>query len=561
MAKIFPKFEKNFNGSYGEKQVFDAFEKLPDDWYVFHSVKWAEKRNNNNITWGEADFLLLNQRFGMLVLEVKSGIITCKDGIFRQKRINEQGNGRVITPFEQADRSKYKILSELKKRNLGDCCFIDKAVWFPSIDDDFSNVILPMYYKKELILNSKSLSNPLESIEEVFNYYNASNFTALSDDDMKTIIEALIPCFDLVPTPGALKKELDYQFSQLTNEQKKILDFIEEEDSIAVCGAAGTGKTFVAVERANRLGASEKKVLYLCFNRKLIDYLEDNRREQNIDFYTIFQFLQRNGFLRDNYVADVSKFSQYSFKDDEYDYLIIDEAQDLNNDVLKVIINKAKEEGIGVTLFYDKNQLIINNKLPNIISDFDCKLSLKFNCRNTIKIMETANNSIGISPNPSHLSMEGEIPTLHYSDAKNNIVREIEKTINRDLQNGYTADDITILTMQTESSSVLNDVQSLAGHKILDSRKEDAIMFTTVRKFKGLESPCIIIVDYYPTMQDDENYSMLFYVASSRARQVLDVFSEVDSSVIKKLGEEVGGLFSPVLNLSGHLKMAVKEIK
>ena len=88
MARIFPELETNFNGSYGEKQVFDAFKNLPDDWYIFHSIKWSERRKTGYVTWGEADFIVLNKRFGMLVLEIKSGIISCKDGIFRQKRID-----------------------------------------------------------------------------------------------------------------------------------------------------------------------------------------------------------------------------------------------------------------------------------------------------------------------------------------------------------------------------------------------------------------------------------------------------------------------------------------
>ena len=558
MAKIYPKFETNFNGSYGEKRVFEAFEQLPDDWYIFHSIKWSEKRRSGNVTWGEADFLVVNRRFGMLVLEVKSGLISCKDGIFHQKRI-DGGEAFEIFPFEQADRSKYKLLAELKKRNLANRCFIDKAVWFPSISDDFSNVNLPLEYKKELILSANDLQEPLEAMERVFNYYNASNYTLLSEKDMDTLIEMLVPCFDLVPAYNATKNEINDHFYQLTMEQKKILDFIEDEDSVAICGTAGTGKTMIAVEQANRLSAKGNKVLYLCFNRKLIDYLEENRCELNVDYYSIHQFLYRKGFLLDDFKINIEGFSEYYFKDDEYDYLIIDEAQDLGDEILEQIVNKAKEEKIGILLFYDKNQLIINNRMPEILNSFDCKLSLKKNCRNTIRIMETVNNSIGIDPNPSYLSVNGEIPVLHCANSEQVAIKGIEDKILEYIKKGYSASDITIVTMQTESNSILSDIKTLANHNISNARNDDGILFTSVRKFKGLESDCIIVVDYDPR-KNEEEYLRLFYVASSRARQKLDVFTVIDGEELEALGKKAGGPFSPMLNLANSLKMKIEEL-
>ena len=562
MAKIYPKIENNFNGSYGEKQVFEAFQKLPDDWYVFHSVKWSEKRRSGFVTWGEADFLVVNQQFGILVLEIKSGAISCVEGVFKQKRL-DNGQEFDIYPFEQADRSKYKIRDELRKKKLADRCFVDKAVWFPSIDDSFENINLPMEYKKELILDSKALNNPLESIENIFNYYNARSFSALSDEDMKTIIEILIPCFDLVPAYNATKDEINHQFHQLTNEQKKVLDFIENEDNVAVCGAAGTGKTFVAVERANRLSVAGDKVLYLCFNRKLRDYLEENRYEDNIDFLTIYQFLYNRDLLSsDNDLeVDWEAFREYHLKDDEYDYLIIDEAQDLGDEILEKIVRKAKEEGVSISLFYDKNQLVMMNNFPDILNDFDCKLTLKKNCRNTIRIMETANNSIKADPNPSHLSVNGEMPTLYYSTNTQKIFEKIEEKIRQYLQKGYSLNGMVILTMNSEQNTIMKGIEKIGNFKLSPTSCEDCILFTTARKFKGLEADCVMVVDYDLRQYGDLDYSRLFYVASSRARQRLDVFVNVGDREVNDIGRDLDGPFGPIINLSNRLKMMIEKIK
>src|SRR5699024_9820009 len=51
-------------------------------------------------------------------------------------------------------------------------------------------------------------------------------------------------------------------------------------------------------------------------------------------------------------------------------------------------------------LFYDKNQMIQSQKMPSIIADSDCKLTLYKNCRNTINIARTSLRFLGNNKNP-----------------------------------------------------------------------------------------------------------------------------------------------------------------
>ena len=43
------------------------------------------------------------------------------------------------------------------------------------------------------------------------------------------------------------------------------MDFLDEQLTAAVNGAAGTGKTMIAVEKARRHAAAGERVLFLCF--------------------------------------------------------------------------------------------------------------------------------------------------------------------------------------------------------------------------------------------------------------------------------------------------------
>ena len=558
MARIYPKIETDFHNSFGERQVFEAFKKLPDDWYVFHSVKWAERRRAGNLTWGEADFVILNQHFGILILEIKSGKISCRNGVFWQKRF-DTGEEFEISPFEQADRSKYKILGELRKKHLANNCFVDKAVWFPSVED-FEDVELPLEYKKELILTERDLEEPLEALERVFRYYNAAEYTDLSEYDMDTILQILIPEFDLVPAFNAEKNELGFRFDQLTNEQKKVLDFIDDQDSVAISGAAGTGKTFVALEMARRFAVVGSRVLFLCFNRQLRDFLDAGNREESIKFYTIHQLLGEQGMLDGmDEARAVAIMQDFSFVEQGYRYCIIDEAQDFDGEVLEKLVKAAKSEQIEIAVFYDRNQLIIKSIMPEILSDFDCKLTLKNNCRNTIRIMETANSSMGLAPNPSVLSVEGTMPTLYFDPNRQTLLDRMGKVIKQYQQEGFRLQDITIITLKTIDESVLAGLPRIGKVELSGQRERGKVMLTTARKFKGLESDCVIIVDYELSDINNPEAARLFYVAASRARQKLSIFTQADVDIVNAVGKELEGVASPIMKVANKLKTKIEK--
>ena len=78
----------------------------------------------------------------------------------------------------------------------------------------------------------------------------------LSRNSENVILDTIMPSFNLVPSASNIKDEADYVFYQLTNEQKKVLDFISDQQTVAIQGSAGTGKTFIAVEQSKRFSKS-----------------------------------------------------------------------------------------------------------------------------------------------------------------------------------------------------------------------------------------------------------------------------------------------------------------
>ncbi len=92
--------------SDAELELYDQFEKLPDDFAVFHSVKWFGKTSR---TVGEADFIVAHRVHGVLVLEVKGGEVSVERRDNNSVWYIRAKNGRLFEindPCEQAERNR-----------------------------------------------------------------------------------------------------------------------------------------------------------------------------------------------------------------------------------------------------------------------------------------------------------------------------------------------------------------------------------------------------------------------------------------------------------------------
>lgn len=560
MANIYPEISEDFHNSLGEFKIFEALKKLSDEWNIYYSVNWHKRENNGKIRWGEADFLIFNPKKGILVIEVKSGGIKFENGRWIQKRLDTLEEFPMQNPFKQADRSKFTIIENLDNSLFfGDKCLVDKAVWFPSIDKkQLKQIQLPMEYDKNLILTSEDLNNPEGALNSIFKFYNSDAYTKLSKNSIDIIKKIIMPNFNLIPSASNIKGEAEYVFYQLTNEQKKVLDFIDEQNTVAIQGSAGTGKTFIAVEQAKRF-ATDGKVLFLCFNKYLNQHLRNKCFIENVDYYTLHSFLGQMSNGEDVYELSkcIEILENIEFSGIEYKYIIIDETQDFNKNIIKIIYDKVIENNLKLVVFYDKNQLIFQDDLPDIIKNFDCKLTLLKNCRNTVKITSSVNSIFEIPINVNELTIPGTMPKIHYSSNEDKIISSLEDIINNYIENGYDVGDITILTLETEETSILKSKSFLGKYKLSNKKQDDSIFFTTSKKFKGLESNIIIVVDFNPKKYNDEIYKRNLYVSLSRARQKLDVFAVTSQSEIYNMLDEVE---SSITKMGRKLKMIIDNI-
>lgn len=535
MARMIPGELEDSHGSFGEEQVFEALKTLPNDYYVFHSVRWNMINERNTVEWGECDFTVFHPEKGIIVIEVKSGGIEHKDGLWSYVRTDNGNRYRMKNPLEQASRSKYRfkdVIDDLfynQSNNDPMFCMVEVAVWFPSISKKDIIGDLPMEYASDIVLYENALDNPEKFIEGVYNYYGGKRHTRLSLSATKDIIDAFAPHYQVLPSLRSKKAEQEAAFIKMTTEQNALLDYLEEQRVAAIQGAAGTGKTILAVEKAKRL-AKDGRVLFLCFNQFLRMHLQNLKSDspdeyENIDFYNLPQYvcskLKVPNVEKDDIVNFLERFDNYDW---EYQHIVIDEGQDFDHEEIDKLYDIALLQEGAFYIFYDKHQFIQGMEFPKWLTNAECRLTLNINCRNTFSIADTSGRAINIEPKVKDKSIKGDQPIFHIVDTQKNLIKKLSALIAQCRQNGYSYDQICILTVKTENASLLKGVEKIGVHPVGQVRDNSSVLFTTVRKFKGLESDAIIVVDVDEDTFSDELSKRLFYVGASRAKHLLEIF-------------------------------------
>ncbi len=536
MAKMIPSKPINIPQYSREDEMFSALEKLPDDYYIFHSLRII-KKSGNNIKESETDFVIFHPEKGIMCIEAKAGQVKCYSGTWYYASGDEMKKGG---PYEQANNNKWKLRNYFHDNSLGDitkkCKFIH-AVWFPSIQKiQLRDIEFGTSDTKELTLTAEALENPQKYIDEIFDYNITSQpHTTLTPYDVKKILNnVLCPTFNVLPLAETELAMKNNAFTRMLENQYVILNFLENQPSAVISGVAGSGKTLLAVEKARRHSQNNERVLFLCYNKKLREHLNKTFPNENVDYYTLHGYaMNLCGEYDDFFKLKSSIEEMYDNGTFPYKHVIIDEAQDFgqgeinDHEILELLEIIVLSENVSGTfyLFYDKFQLIQGNKLPDYIQNAGCKLTLNTNCRNTANIAETSIRPLQINqPKLIDSAIDGDSTEFYIESDTNTLIAQIDSTIKELLDKKYS--DIVILTCATEKTSILKDKVS---DEIFKAHSKD-ITFTTCRKFKGLEADAILLVDVTAKTFTQESDSLIFYVGSSRAKHKLAVFAQIDES-------------------------------
>ena len=557
MAIMIPNRPHAFAPASLEGVMFTALEKLSDEYYVFHSLRLSTVVDNT-FHESETDFVVFNKRLGILCLEAKAGQVRYENGYWLYGSGEPMHNGG---PFNQAASNKWKLIKYFENHRFAsvlDKCKFLHAVWFPSISEaDVRGLRLPTESDKALIMTKEALADPQPYLERILSTELPNGKeTNLTEQEVNRILrEILCPQFNVFPSvtfESDLKKIV---FHRMLEEQAGILNFLSEQKTAVINGAAGTGKTMIAVEKAQRHASAGEKVLFLCYNVQLKNYLSENYPHDNIDYYTISGLACKLCDIGSpNYEKLKSVLEEmYIYDSFPYMHVVIDEGQDFGTEaveetglieIMKSIITDIKPDNASFYIFYDKLQLVQAQAIPQYISDADCKLTLYRNCRNTENIATTS--LAPITERKAKLidgCVKGVPAKLHFCESDEKAREKIDLII--DTLKGQGVKDIVILTCKTENTSVMSSIVSNGLYR-------NKYRFSTCRKFKGLEADAVILVDADADIFEEEK-ALLYYVGTSRARLWLDIITTMDN-------EACTSVLQSVFKKDGYIKNPQREL-
>lgn len=442
-------------------------------------------------------------------------------------------NGKITKmkdPMIQAERSKHTFIELLENKTGIREYRVETAVWFTSAESFEKIGEMPPAYNKGNVLTSKDIGNIKKGLERVFDYYKINMNSLYDKKDTDNVIRKLSPEFSVVPSISNIIEEEEYYFNRMTEEQNRLIEYLDEQKVAAIQGGAGTGKTMLGIEKARRIYENQEtkddKVLFLCFNEFLYNFLKNRYKEElpNVSFYSIDKLVKKHFKVKGEYSSPeeilefLNNYSEYGW---DYRHIIIDEGQDFSFDQIEALYTIAELEEGCFYLFYDKNQLVHQWKEFRSIDRIDCRLVLTANCRNTRSIALSSNKILGIEKLKLKDNIIGEKPVFNIVGKKEDLIKKIEDEIKKYTDENIGQKRIVILTVKTEKKSSLKDICKIGNYKIKKSLEENGILFTTARKYKGLESDVVIIIDIDKSTFEEETERRVLYVGASRAKHFL----------------------------------------
>ena len=531
-----------------ERRVYQRFQsELPGTWTVIHSQRFLLPVNGR-IRDGELDFLVLDPSRGAVGLEVKGGrVARTSEGWFSVDRRNEPHP--IKDPAKQARNAIYALARYWEDApNFGGKGFQCAYCWAVVFPDMECLGDLGPDLPRDVIMDRADVLDAQSGADRLFRQL-PSRRTPPSAKGVKALVATLMERRPPASSLAIQFKEENEQLLRLTEEQMILLDSLAAHNRTAIEGAAGTGKTVLAMEKARRLAIAGQRVLLLCFNGPLARDLRQRADGFDVDafhgfFYRLAQRAGLEKWERDFASAEERRHffdsvapmklmeALEKLPDERYDAIVVDEAQDFRPDWWDCL-DDALREGRQGTLyaFYDPNQDIYGGGPPEALDVRPHRLVL--NCRNTSRIAEYAAGLVGAESTVRPNTPRGE-PVLEIScrnDAE--VVQAVSDQLQRLVRRQVDPDAITIVSTRTLRNSPFADDQRAGRFKLtgLDGQSEKVrgpakprqVVYETLHRFKGLESDVVILLDLSGDRHITPNHR---YVAASRARNLLIVIRQ-----------------------------------
>ncbi len=508
--------EKIKSGNSGETKVISQLEKFLNEFAYIKQHFQIPTLNSSK----EIDILLFHPSLGLFIIEVKN---------------YNHPNEIKQSDFIQAKQYKNLILSYLNEHLKKTYLNIEFKVIYPKLSKYKSKV--PFGYENHAIFK--------EDLENLDKLFQTTNNYVPSSKEIQQIIKLLnLNTKTNVPIISHNQiKYFDYKQLSALNGYTGGFRLIR--------GVAGSGKTQLLTNFANQ--KSNSKILILAFNSNLVKKIKSQIRNPNAKVISMFKLLKEINiktphtndfnlkfkFIKNNISKIHLNLKNYQQKHN-FDYLLVDEAQDFEAGLLRSLIENFKNS----LIFIDEAQKFYTYSL-NDFSEvtkhpyFEKELSVKG--RRTISLKNIYRTPNNIAKAAIEIVKKDKNINNYYKK-----IKFIKNDLSKDIKFILNSGEIFLTTFNNDKiQQIINSIPKNETYLILtfkDSKKNNLSKtfknVHTISSSKGLEADHIIVDDFVNFLSkntENEIFYRQIYVILTRAKK--NIYIDISSTNDKKINE------------------------
>ncbi|HQZ36840.1 MAG TPA: NERD domain-containing protein/DEAD/DEAH box helicase [Ilumatobacteraceae bacterium] len=498
---------------HSELRVCTAFlAGLDDSWTVIPTVPVLVEGKDCEI-----DVVLVSASRGVILVEVKGGVVTVEGGAWVQ-------NGRVMTksPTSQVTKAKHNLMKRLRSAGINlEGLFVCHAVALPDVGS-VPTAGLGLDAPAEIVFAKPQLEFPTRAVNGLLREHGP-----IPPERITRLLAALRPDIAFDGSEGQVLQWAGKQLDAETRVHLTNVSGLDKNHRVLVTGGAGTGKTMLVQQWAQRAVVRGERTAVVCFNKPIADQLQRSLADADVMVGTYHdiavRLLEPHGFRVGaaptpeywlNVPTDSLEFHAREIGT-PFDTIIVDEGQDMYPHWFASLERLLDPRGPRNLLVVADPAQAIYVKPWSPPADM-MELPLVFNLRNCLAIAKLVQRLGGPSPLPS--APYGDAVVHRYAGGNKEVRKRVRDEVQALTQSyGIPYSQIAVLTTHRNTRDALVD-EPIEGCPLVRwaDRSEDTVLCETVHRTKGIERTAVILVD-----TSGEPDKVLLYVGVSRAVSVL----------------------------------------